>query len=152
MRQVYTSLRHENIDRVVELLTGHDIETTVTNRSSYKGADWKKFSYSQRPDVSTWPQVWVVNANDQTRARELLREAGIEPPTRYGDEIPTLREEETRPYGPARHRAVASRARIAALAVVGVASLLLALKSCGMMADTQKPDPPKREVIPVKVT
>ncbi|HJU39913.1 MAG TPA: hypothetical protein VJ724_10100, partial [Tahibacter sp.] len=66
MRQVYTSLRNENIDRVVELLNTHAIETTVSNRSSYKGADWKKFSYSQRPDVASWPQVWVVNANDQT--------------------------------------------------------------------------------------
>ena len=150
MRQVYTSLRNENVDRVVELLNAHEIETTVSNRSSYKGADWKKFSYSQRPDVASWPQVWVVNANDQTRARELLREAGIEPPTRYGDEIPTLREETARPYGPARHRSVASRARMAALTVVGVASILLALKSCSMYGDQPEP-PKKREVIPVSV-
>ena len=150
MRQVYTSLRNENVDRVVELLNSHGIETTVVNRSSYKGADWKKFSYSQRPDVASWPQVWVVNANDQTRARELLREAGIEPPTRYGDEIPTLREETARPYGPARHRSVASRARLAALAIVAVASVMLALKSCAMFGDPAKPQP-KREVIPVKV-
>lgn len=159
MRHVYTSLRNENVDRVVELLNSHDIETTVVNRSSYNSADWKKFSYTQRPDVSTWPQVWVVNSNDQTRARELLREAGIEPPTRYADEIPTLREEQSRPYGPARHRSVANRARMAALAVVGVASVMLAIKSCSIGGvdprQQQKPQPQKqqqqREVVPVTV-
>ena len=66
MRQIYTSLRQENIDRVIALMTEHGIETTVTNRSSYKGGDWKRFSSSNRPDARTWPQVWVVNANDQT--------------------------------------------------------------------------------------
>lgn len=128
MRQIYTSLRQENIDRVIALMTEHDIATSVTNRSSYKGGDWKRFSYSNRPDPGSWPQVWVVNANDQTRARELLREAGIEPPVRYAEELAASREPLT---GQARHRAVAGRMRMVTLCLVGVAVMLLSLRMCG---------------------
>jgi hypothetical protein len=39
---------------------------------------------------------------------------------------------------------------MAALTVVGVASILLALKSCSMYGDQPEP-PKKREVIPVSV-
>ncbi|HSX61640.1 MAG TPA: hypothetical protein VLF18_15675 [Tahibacter sp.] len=144
MRQIYTSLRQENIDRVVALMTEHAIETTVTNRSNYKGSDWKRFSYTSRPEASTWPQVWVVNANDQTRARELLREAGIEPPVRYADELAASREPLA---GPAKHRAVASRLRMVTLCLVGVAALLLSLHTCSTRQ--AEPPKPKPQVIPV---
>lgn len=143
MRQIYTSLRQENIDRVVALMTEHGIETTLSNRSSYKGGDWKRFSYSNRPDASTWPQVWVVNANDQTRARELLREAGIEPPVRYAEELAASREPLS---GQARHRAVAGRMRRVALSLVAIAAVLLSIRSCGT---TQPVEPQKRQVIPI---
>lgn len=143
MRQIYTSLRQENIDRVIALMTEHGIDTTVSNRSSYKGGEWKRFSYTNRPDASTWPQVWVVNANDQTRARALLREAGIEPPVRYAEELAASREPLT---GPARHRAVAGRMRMVALSLVAVAAVLLSLHSC----DTAKQvEPQKPQIIPV---
>lgn len=148
MRQIYTSLRQENIDRVIALMTEHGIETTVTNRSSYKGGDWKRFSYSNRPDASTWPQVWVVNANDQTRARELLRDAGIEPPVRYAEELAASREPLT---GQARHRAVAGRMRMVTLALVGIAALLLSLRTCSTAQDEagQPQKPQKPQVVPV---
>lgn len=143
MRQIYTSLRQENIDRVIALMTEHGIETTVSNRTSYKGGEWKRFSYSNRPDASTWPQVWVVNANDQTRARELLREAGIEPPVRYAEELAASREPLS---GQARHRAVAGRMRMVALSLVAVASVLLSIRSC---STTKQAEPQKPQVIPV---
>jgi hypothetical protein len=143
MRQIYTSLRQENIDRVIALMTEHGIDTTVSNRTSYKGGEWKRFSYTNRPDASTWPQVWVVNANDQTRARELLREAGIEPPVRYAEELAASREPLT---GQARHRAVAGRMRMVALSLVAVAAVLLSIRSCGT---TQQVEPQKRQVIPI---
>lgn len=144
MRQIYTSLRQENIDRVVALMTEHGIETSVTNRSNYKGSDWKRFSYTNRPDASSWPQVWVVNANDQTRARELLREAGIEPPVRYAEELAASREPLT---GQARHRAVAGRMRLVTLSLVGVAVMLLSVRTCS--TSTAPQEPPKPQVIPV---
>jgi hypothetical protein len=87
MRQIYTSQRTENIDRVVALLAEAGIETSVTNRSNYAGHDYMGPSYTAKIDSSTWPQVWIVHSEDQTRARALLREVGIEPPTRFAAEI-----------------------------------------------------------------
>jgi hypothetical protein len=144
MRQIYTSLRQENIDRVVALMNEHGIETSVTNRSNYKGGDWKRFSYTNRPDASSWPQVWVVNANDQTRARELLREAGIEPPVRYAEELAASREPLS---GQARHRAVAGRMRMVTLSLVGVAVMLLSIRSCNTFKAQE--ETPKPQVIPI---
>lgn len=144
MRQIYTSLRQENVDRVIALMTEHGIETSVTNRSNYKGGDWKRFSYTNRPDASSWPQVWVVNANDQTRARELLRDAGIEPPVRYAEELAASREPLT---GQAKHRAVAGRSRMVTLCLVGVAVMLLSIRSCSTFQQAEEPVKPT--VIPI---
>ena len=104
----------------------------------------KRFSYTNRPDAGSWPQVWVVNANDQTRARELLREAGIEPPVRYAEELAASREPLT---GQARHRAVASRSRMVTLCLVGVAVMLLSIRSCSTFQQAEEPQKP--QVIPV---
>jgi len=87
MRQIYTSPRNENIDRVVALLAEAGIQTSVTNRSNYKGHDYKGPSYTGKVDSSTWPQVWIVHSEDQTRARALLREVGVEPATRFAAEV-----------------------------------------------------------------
>ena len=80
MRQIYTSPRPENIDRVVALMAEHGIEATVENRSSWRKPGHRRFSY-QEPDTdrSHWEQVWIARADDYTRARALLRELGIEP-------------------------------------------------------------------------
>ena len=50
MRQIYTSPRPENIDRVVALMAEHGIEATVANRSNYNRQSWQRFSYTQRQD------------------------------------------------------------------------------------------------------
>jgi hypothetical protein len=97
MRQIYTSLRLENIDRVVEMMTQAGIQTSVTNRRVYGGHDYKGPSYTTKVDRETWPQVWVVRAEDQPRARALMREAGIEPPTRFADEVAQSRSKERTP-------------------------------------------------------
>lgn len=128
MRLIFTSPRHQNIDRVVELLGKHGIETKVTNRARYGGNEWKRFSYSRRETSDTWPQIWVVNSNDQTRARALLRETGLEPATRYADELaasrfPTFTSE-------VRHHTIAKRARLIALIVVFGAAIVLGLRGC----------------------
>lgn len=73
MRQIYTSPRMENIERVVALMAEKGIQTSIANRRSYQGADWKRFSYSARGDRDSWPQVWVVRSEDQTPARRRVR-------------------------------------------------------------------------------
>lgn len=88
MRQIYTSPRAENVDRVVALMEEAGIATTQTNRHGWKGGQWKRFSYSSGGNErDSWPQVWVVNSNDQTRARQILRDVGLEPAIRFADEL-----------------------------------------------------------------
>lgn len=92
MRQIYTSPRAENVDRVVALMASNGIETTLTNRKGWKGGQWKRFSYSSGGNESeSWPQVWVVRSNDQSRARQILRDAGLEPAVRFADELAVSR-------------------------------------------------------------
>jgi hypothetical protein len=115
MRQIYTSARNENIDRVIALLREAGIETSVTNRSNYAGHDYKGPSYSAKSDRETWPQVWIVHSADQPRARAILRAIGIEPPTRHAEELERARSKERTP--------AARRARF----VWNIRSVLLAL-------------------------
>jgi hypothetical protein len=115
MRQIYTSPRVENVERVVALLNEAGIATSVTNRRAYAGHDYRRPSYAKPPDRETWPQVWVVNADDQSRARALLRDAGIEPPTRFADELAEARGNVS---PEARRNALVWRLRVFLLAVI----------------------------------
>jgi hypothetical protein len=127
MRQIYTSPRNENVDRVVALLREAGIETTITNRRAYQGHDYKGPSYTAKVDSSTWPQVWVVHAEDQTRARALLREVGVEPAVRFAEEVAQSREKENTPQK--RRLSFAWSARTILLIVI---ILVLALNALGI--------------------
>jgi hypothetical protein len=123
MRQIYTSPRQENIDRVIALMAEHDIETSVSNRSNYNRPTWQRFSYSQpQGDREGWAQVWISRADDYTQARRLLREIGIEPIIRYGEELAAERNP-----SPAmrRRRTVARVRRIMLLAVLGAFAMVM---------------------------
>lgn len=117
MRQIYTSQRQENIDRVVALMAENAIETSVTNRSNWNRPSYQRFSYAERNDTrETWPQVWISHADDYTRARELLLELGIEPVIRHAEELAAVRN----PSPTVQRRATVTRVRrIMLLAVVG---------------------------------
>lgn len=128
MRQIYTSARNENVDRVVALLRDAGIETTVTNRRNYQGHDYRGPSYTGKIDSSTWPQVWVVHSADQTRARALLREVGVEPATRFAEEVAQAREKEASPQR--RRLSFAWGARTILLLVI---ILVLALNALGVI-------------------
>ncbi|HVI55369.1 MAG TPA: hypothetical protein VM621_09985 [Luteibacter sp.] len=126
MRQIYTSPRPENIDRIVSLLTEHDIETTVTNRSTWNRPTYQRFSYSQRNDNrDAWPQVWVKRADDFPKARALLKDIGIEPVVRFQEELQMHRSPDLRP-APQR---TASRIRLMALAIVAGVVVVVVLKA-----------------------
>lgn len=121
MRQIYTSPREQNIDTVVALMAEHGIEATVSNRSNYNRSSWQRFSYTQRKDDrASWPQVWITSADDYTRARVLLREIGIEPVIRYGEELAAARN----PTATDRRSFTVARVRrIVLLIVLGVAAI-----------------------------
>jgi len=120
MRLIYTSPRSENIDRVVALFAERGIESTVSNRSNWKRSSYQRFSYTQQRQDSrdSWPQVWVTRAEDYANARALMREIGIEPLVRHGEELAAARNPELRvnqPSAPTRVR------RLLLLVVLGVA-------------------------------
>ena len=123
MRQIYSSPRQANIDRVVELMAEHGIQTSVSNRRAYQGADWKRFSYSAKGDRDTWPQVWVVRSDDQTRARQVLREAGLEPATRFADELAAARGA----GDTSRHKQASMRVKLIVFALIAGVIALIAL-------------------------
>jgi hypothetical protein len=82
MRQVFSSPRVENVDRVEAMLNEAGIATHVSNRDKLKRNRLRSFSYTARSDSSTWPAIWISNAEDLPRAREMLREAGLMGSTR----------------------------------------------------------------------
>ncbi|GGA06913.1 hypothetical protein [Dyella caseinilytica] len=127
MRLLYTSPRHENIDRVVAYMAENGVETTVTNRSNWNRPSYQRFSYSQRGEKrDTWPQVWVTRADDYTKARELLRQLGIEPTVKHGEELAAARNPAQSVYIRREHT-VARVRRIVLLAILGV-FMVLALR------------------------
>ncbi|MGH8078945.1 MAG: pathogenicity-like protein, partial [Lysobacter sp.] len=80
MRQVFSSPRLENVEGVAQFLREAGIEIRVTGDRSYKGNRRSSFSYSEQP--AERPTVWVIRSEDQLRARDLLREAGLIDSTR----------------------------------------------------------------------
>lgn len=124
MRLLYTSPRQENIDRVVALMAENNVETTITNRSNWNRPSYQRFSYSQRNENrDSWPQVWISHADDYTRARELLRQLGIEPMIRHGEELRVERNPAASLYTRREHT-VARVRRIILLAILGVFMVL----------------------------
>jgi hypothetical protein len=126
MRLLYTSPRQENIDRVVAFMSENGVETTITNRSNWNRPSYQRFSYQQRRENrDSWPQVWVSRADDYTKARELLRQLGIESIVRHGEELRAERDPST-VYVRREHTVTRVR-RIVLLAILGV-FMVLALR------------------------
>ncbi|WP_201315061.1 DUF2007 domain-containing protein [Dyella sp. EPa41] len=130
MRQLYTSPRQDNIDRVAALLTEQGIECTIENRSNYNRPSYQRFSYSQRNENrDNWAQVWVTRADDYTRARALLKELGIEPVVRHGEELALARN----PTPEGRRQSVATRIRRIVMLAVAGAFVVLMLRYMGVI-------------------
>ncbi|MET0289869.1 MAG: DUF2007 domain-containing protein [Pseudoxanthomonas sp.] len=82
MRQIFSSQRVETVEGVARLLKDAGIDVYVTNARSYQGKRGSQFSYTKPAPAKDQPTVWVRHADDQPRARELLREAGLMESTR----------------------------------------------------------------------
>ncbi|MDX2299043.1 MAG: pathogenicity-like protein [Xanthomonadaceae bacterium] len=127
MRQLFSSQRLENVEGVARLLNEHGIETHISQSRGYKSKRRGTFSYadSARSDPSQWPAVWIVKAEDQPRARELLREAGLFTATSKPSYVPEV-EVERRPEAPRKMNPWLLRVRLLVLAaIVGMALLIL---------------------------
>ena len=78
MRQVFTSVRLENVEAVEKLLNEAGIQTKINGGRTWKGNSRREFSYSNKNhDPSQQPSVWVVRPDDFKKAREILHDAGL---------------------------------------------------------------------------
>ncbi|PZP62351.1 MAG: hypothetical protein DI597_05605 [Pseudoxanthomonas spadix] len=84
MRQIFTSQRVETVEGVAQLLEQAGIATYISNGRSYHGRRGSQFKYSDPTPKAKQPTVWVRHADDQLRARELLRAQGLLETTRPG--------------------------------------------------------------------
>lgn len=125
MRQVFSSPRMENVERVAQILRDAGIETRITHGRSYRGGIRGDFSYRDHVRTDPIPAVWVVRSEDQPAAREILRAAGLLDSTRVetGYTLPVFRTETPATVVvPGRQRAF--RLKIGLLAVIALVVVL----------------------------
>ncbi len=130
MRQFFTSPRLENVERVEQMFEDAGIQTRVTDRATWNRATKRDFSYTDRRTTTKWPAVWVVKADDYSRARQMLREIGLLASTRDASYVA----EEGVPVAPPadpRQRAV-GRTRILLLVAVVIGAVVMSLKLFGV--------------------
>src|SRR5690606_12770113 len=77
MRQIFSSMRVENVERVAQILRDEGIEVRISNGRSYKSGRNRTFSYRDAANSRTQPALWVVRSEDQQRARQLMRDLGL---------------------------------------------------------------------------
>ncbi len=131
MRQVFTSPRIENVEGVAKLLEDAGIEVRITHGRSYRGAIRGNFTYreNEREKQGPQPAVWIVRSEDQPRAREMLRQAGLLASTRmpedsYLSQTPHMHDGDA-PGDPRRRRAF--RIKLGLLVAIAVALALFFL-------------------------
>ena len=102
MRQVFTSVRLENVESVERMLNEAGITTKITGGRSWKGVSRREFSYSNKHhDPSQQPALWVIKPDDFKQAREILHKAGLLEATRDNSYVPeALKFRDAPPAGP----------------------------------------------------
>jgi hypothetical protein len=123
MRQVFTSLRIETVEGVVRLLEEAGIEVYLANGRSYHSKRGGQFSYAEPMKLKQQPSVWVRRAEDQPRAREILRQAGLLASTRPGQGDPLVFAGGNLPEEP-KKRSLAWRIRVGLLVAIAIAALI----------------------------
>lgn len=139
MRKIFTSQRVENAEGVANMLREAGIEVRLTNGRSYHSKRRGQFSYLDRKDDSQLPTVWVVRADDQPRAREILRDARLLDTTRRDHPVAEYAFRET--PAPSAGRGWAWRIRIALLVVIAGVALVIMLRHRGTQAPPPAPAP-----------
>jgi len=77
MREVYRSLRIEQVEGAAALLREAGIEISIQNGRSYKGGRRGNFSFRDTPDSDKAAVLYVTHNGDLPEARKLLRGAGL---------------------------------------------------------------------------
>lgn len=121
MRQIFTSVRLENVENVERMLNDVGITTKVTGGRGWKGVSRREFSYSNKDhDASQQPALWVLKSDDFKQAREILHDAGLLEATRDSSYLPeALQFRDAKASGPGGRM---SRLRMVLLGAVAVAA------------------------------
>ncbi len=127
MRQLYSSPRIENVQRLDELLKEKNIDTQITNRPKFGGGIKRPFSYRDVNTHDNWPTIWVVSANDYPQARQVMRDAGLLEDTRMSY-LPEDSAEKTLAPKPKSPDQTASKARQLAMVMLVVTLGIIMLK------------------------
>jgi hypothetical protein len=140
MRQIFNSQRVETVEGVAKLLRDAGIEVRITNGRSYHSKRGSQFSYLDKEKATTHPTLWVVHADDQPRAREILRDARLLETTRR--DHPTaqfaFRDEVAQNDAP---RNWAWRIRIGLLLVIAAVAMVVVMRHRGAPAVVPAPVP-----------
>lgn len=147
MRQVFTSQRIETVEGVAKLLTDAGIDVAIRNGRSYQSKRGGQFSYTEAVAANQQPSLWVRYAEDQPRAREILREAGLLDSTRADQRsnyVFAEQDEETAPRRP-----WAWRIRIALLVIIAAVAMFIWLQRKPSPQPT--PPPPAEEEMRVRI-
>ncbi|KMM74711.1 pathogenicity-like protein [Xanthomonas sp. NCPPB 1128] len=141
MRQIFSSQRVETAEGVAALLRDAGIDVRLSNGRSYRTRRSGQFSYLDPVAAQAQPTVWVVHADDQPRARELLRDAGLLDSTRRDPEqgrAPYLNEFRSQVEADSGQR-WAWRIRIALLLAIGAVAMVIALRYLGQQKQAPTP-------------
>lgn len=135
MRQIFSSQRVETAEGVAKLLREQGIEVRLSNGRSYRSRRSGQFSYLEPMATQAQPTVWVVHADDQPRARALLRESGLIDSTRQdpAQTLPYLSEFRSQAV-PDTGKRWAWRIRVALLLAIGAVALVTVLRHRGNQA------------------
>lgn len=139
MRKIFTSQRVENAEGVANMLRAAGIEVRLTNGRSYHSKRRGQFSYLDRKKDEQLPTVWVVRADDQPRAREILRDARLLDTTRRDHPVAEYAFRDV--PAPSGSRGWAWRIRIALLVVIAGVALVIMLRHRGTQAPPSTPAP-----------
>ena len=137
MRQVFTSLRIETVEGVARLLEEAGIEVHLANGRSYHSKRGGLFSYAEPMQVKQQPSLWVRRAEDQPRAREILRQAGLLASTRKDEPSSYVFTREPKDDSP--KRPLAWKIRIALLIAIAIAALVTVVRHRAMPPVAQAP-------------
>lgn len=164
MRQIFNSQRVETVEGVAKLLRDAGIEVRITNGRSYHSKRGSQFSYMDTSKATTHPTLWVVHANDQPRAREILRDARLLETTRR--DHPTAEfafRDQVAEAAPSRNWAW--RIRIGLLLLIAAVAMVVVLRHrsaptvapapavqpAATPASPAKPAPPEEEEVRVRI-
>lgn len=135
MRQIFTSQRVETVEGVAQMLEQAGIDTYISNGRSYQGRRGSQFSYSDPVAKAKQPAVWVRHADDQPKAREILREHGLLESTRPDQRrLPELDTAD----GGVNKRRWALRIRLVLLALIVAAAAFTFLRHRAMQDDAKR--------------